>query len=292
MEIKGVKCLEFYWFGYLLLQTIEYFGEISNDTYNTDKKVFYHGLDKQMLFDSFTQTFNIPLSVSKNKNIAANFAKQNGIILLLKSTYKYNNMTCNDVYNNNTRFMSVTLLSDFGEFEDECIYFGLNNSLTILDIINQKNKDYGNELYKYIKCIKWFQLFLDNIGLNHKYQYLNFVSKILNRNEQQQLYSMLLCVIHNNNHNLSQEIPEYIYHLFLYFCLKKEKIEFYRLNQYHFILEFKELLSLILMDNYQYHKIFFEENNRYHFPYSNEKLKQIFNNIKKIKDINGKWDEI
>ena len=285
MTVRPVKSIEYYWFGYLLFQTIEYF----SDTIDKTQKIsFYHGLNKRMVFNSYKQTFNIPLSVTNTKNVAENFSTKNGIILQLKSTYKPNDYYFDYKWNDNTRFISVALLSDFGEFEDESIYFGVNNKLLIYNIIDRKNE---MSLYKYIKCINWLQAFIDGIGYYFTYKYLNYTSLILNNFEKNRLNIMLDCAI--NVKNKKNILPKYLYHLFLYFCLKRDELNFRELYKYKFIYEYKEILTLILDDGYKpenLFQIYSNKNNKKlcYFPVSHIKIKRIFKNINKYKDINGK----
>ena len=92
---------------------------------------------------------------------------------------------------------------------------------------------------------------------------------------------MILYVINHSNKSL----PLYVYHLFLYFCLKTKVINFDSLNRYGFILKYSELLSLILIDNYDYNKLLKKDNNDYYFPFSKMKIKKIFNNIETFGNI-------
>ena len=79
--------------------------------------------------------------------------------------------------------MSLKLISDFSEFEDEFLYFGGNNELRIINIIDLNDKNNGNKLYIYIKIINWFQRIL----YYHEWKYdkyANLLSLILNKSEQ------------------------------------------------------------------------------------------------------------
>ena len=159
-DIKYIKNIEYYYFCRNLYITIEYYGIKSNNNYNSDDHKFYSGLNKKFLFQSYGNVFSLPLSVTKTKKVALKFAGNNGIVIQIKSKWKYNNKYDPTYFynkSNNTRYMSLKLISNYGEFEDECLYFGGNNELRIINIIDLNDKNNGNKLYKYIKTIIWFQ---------------------------------------------------------------------------------------------------------------------------------------
>ena len=58
-------------------------------------------------------------------------------IVMIINMDKYGNIRCVKI---DTKYMSLLLLSDFNEFEDECFYFGGNNDLRIINIIYLNNK--------------------------------------------------------------------------------------------------------------------------------------------------------
>ena len=47
----------------------------------------------------------------------------------------------------------------------------------------------------------------------------------------------IICVININNNNSTFMIPTYVYHSFLYFCLKKTRVGFNGISNYDFIIK-------------------------------------------------------
>ena len=271
-DIKYIKNIEYYYFSRNLYITIEYYGIKSDNIYNSDNDIFYSGLNKKFLFESYGNVFTLPLSVTKTKKVANKFAGDNGIVIQIKSKWKYNNDNYWNSKSNNTRYMSLKLLSNYGEFEDECLYFGGNNELRIINIIDLNDKNNGNKLYKYIKTIIWFQKTLDLFEWKYYDFYANLLSLLLNKSEQNILIIILNGIINNNNND--NKIPLYIQHLYKYFCLKKQKIDITDWDDNEFIKSFNSFLSLFFDDDCDYNKLDYN-----YYPSNQIKIKRLFENI-------------
>ena len=274
-RLKAIESLEYYYFGRNLYIAIEYFGVKSNNDYNSDNNTFYTGLNSKFLFEKYGHTFDLPLSVTEQSEVAANFAK-NGIIIRIKAKWKYIDNIL-EKRNNNTRYMSLKLLSDYGEFENECLYFGGHNELRIIDIIDLSDKTHGSKLTQYIKTLNWLDKTINN---EWKYdKYANLLSLILTKKEQSILLKILRFIV--NNGTILDNIPVYIQHLYQYFCLKQSRINFDNIHSDPFIYKFKEFMLLFLNDNCKYTALGrdISMNEGYYFPINKIKIKKLFKNI-------------
>ena len=95
----------FYWFGRYLSCAIELFGDTA-----TEKTLLYRGVSVPFLFNAFSTVYEVPLSTTRAKNVAQQFATESGIVLVLSPKYK------NEI--NSSRYLDVGLLG-LSDYDNE-----------------------------------------------------------------------------------------------------------------------------------------------------------------------------
>ena len=196
--------------------------------------------------------------------------------------------------------MSLKKISDYAEFEDETLFFGYYNDLSIVNIIDNNNNETNDKNKKiqtwrtYFKILNWFQILICNnkfLRKNKEFnECINIPSLILTDSEQ----SILINILKNitNDNIIIDDIPLYIYHLYQYFCFTKDEIDFDGFEGISFIYEFKHLLLLLLDNDYDNNKLDKNINingnlfKHIYFPINTIKVKKIFKSLSKYKDCN------
>eukprot|EP01084_Bolivina_argentea_P259872 438687_1 len=122
---------KYYFLSRFLFEAIEFWGEpLRND------QIIHHGLNSELLFESFTSHFHAPISTTPYKESAINFAGQDGIILYLKNGNKGINNKQEIISRfqpNQARFIDVSIYSDYNN-ECEWLFFGNSIIFEVVDI--------------------------------------------------------------------------------------------------------------------------------------------------------------
>ena len=207
--------IPFYFFGSFLYIAVEYYGTGRYSLKKKDKHdttTYYHGLSCKMTFDTLSTEFCSPTSVTSSLRVAKQFAKDNGIILILKPMFKGPH--------NYTKYMDVECISDYIG-EEERIYFGWRNHLLITDIISQPN---NYELGKY-ECVcfetyfnpfNWFGKVTRGYSYGRNSKYYNLSSLEF---EERKILNRIIC---NYLGRKKYNIPKYIETLFKHYCIHKK----------------------------------------------------------------------
>ena len=141
-DIVDKHCKNFYHFGRFLYAAIKFFGE------KMDKNIrVYHGLNKIMVFESFSYFAAGPTSTSIDKTIAHNFSQNDGIVLELKCRVLTEQWRAT--------YFNCEVFSDYPN-EKERLF--LQSQLIIDTVIDTKSmKDYCT----YFKIFQWLQMIVE-----------------------------------------------------------------------------------------------------------------------------------
>lgn len=195
---------QFYYFGRTLCEAIEFYGKEMRNSMEV-----YHGLDKEMAFESYTAYFNQPISTTPNINIAYQFSKGTGIVLTFKKEKNSQNTP---------KYLDVSWLSSFKN-EKEKLFYGESVKFSIVDIIkldeNQKFRSYKEEVAM-----------------------MNMLERCITCNpidlsKEKTIHRLVDCIKKSVHQNLSQpkeksekkDKMSYEEHLFLQFCTSQESIK-------------------------------------------------------------------
>eukprot|EP01084_Bolivina_argentea_P053493 98212_1 len=126
---------EFFYFTKLLYETVNIYGIICGGNENRIKR-FYHGINKEMLFDSLSCNISSPFSTTSSFAVAVHFSKNVGMILEL-SAHAF------------LKYWNCSWLSDFGN-ENEKLFIGGFYPFSFVNII-QPSK--GLDHSKYASCL-------------------------------------------------------------------------------------------------------------------------------------------
>ena len=87
LEFNEKRNSSYYWMSRILRETVECFGIIINDS---KIKKYYHGANKQLIFEKFVLRFKGPISTTSSFEIATLFSDNNGIIVQFEQYTKFN----------------------------------------------------------------------------------------------------------------------------------------------------------------------------------------------------------
>eukprot|EP01084_Bolivina_argentea_P135166 238236_1 len=134
----------FYFLGKYLYQAVNWFGV--NHKYSKTK-IFYHGINKPLLFPrTYRSVINCPLSTSSSREVAINFATNEGIILEITVYTQYAKAYGIEHI---PKHFPLSWLSDYGN-EHEHLFVQHAGRLTIENILLLKD---GMELRLVLQCI-------------------------------------------------------------------------------------------------------------------------------------------
>eukprot|EP01084_Bolivina_argentea_P020850 38730_1 len=164
----------------IFYETIRIFG-----TQCKPGNVFYHGLNRRLVFDSFTPEFQCPISATTSIQVASSFAGYNGIMLCLEAT-----QSTNDVY------FDVEWLSNYPNERERL--FAQTIGLHIVNLYDQSLDGQSNKA-----ILKSFALF-EQIFSSRTGEYYMFT---LSRESKQTTQQILQILIDNylNNHEISDK---------------------------------------------------------------------------------------
>eukprot|EP01084_Bolivina_argentea_P196604 337025_1 len=216
----------YYYFSRYLHESV---GAFCNFTTCRNVFEFYHGINKQMIFDSMSCIMYQPFSTTSSYHVAISFSNPGGMILEVRPS----GATC---------YFNCSWLSDFS-YENEMLFIGCKEPILIIDIINivtgEQHKIYtkaialldamtsgvyfqGDDGTTFAKCMRYYQqnrkmLTLTQCGAKPlskilRYITIELVKHELYRNEKQQKH-------------IKSKLPLYIDHLFHHICLAKKMIE-------------------------------------------------------------------
>eukprot|EP01084_Bolivina_argentea_P271506 462033_1 len=296
-------CDNFYHWGKWLNDAIYTFG----DKMKSDQRLF-HGLDKKMLFKSFSTDFNTPTSTTSSfKTASIKFAQNRGIVLSLKPRWKSSSKW------NRTKKMNISWISNYCD-ELEHLFYGNFNQLLIEEIWDIGPSNYA--CGEYIKALQLLQMMCDgNIGNveynmdivqhedalrkldssqveKYKYIYDNIfflkqtvisLMKLIN-NELMIDRTFEESKINDDNEelpvmNFKGDIPVYVKHMMRYFCRNREKIA---------ILNGMEYLKQLIQKTYQNEADFYKNEVYVHCPYCEDELLSNMKYNEIMQDVNMK----
>ena len=159
--------LEFRNLGYLLQKTVKVNG---TEVEKGKTKIFYHGINTELMFTSTLSRFCGPISTSSEWEVACSFTKQKGIILELNDGTLLSNESC-------SIYFDCEYLSDFA-YEKEKFFIGGKAPLKIVSIFHVRLKqNYGT----YISLINLLlSVIKGDISINLKERDEKAIVKLLN----------------------------------------------------------------------------------------------------------------
>eukprot|EP01084_Bolivina_argentea_P283251 485054_1 len=131
--IDRFRC--YYFLSRFLFCGIEFWGQpLKGD------QVVFHGLNKELLFESFSTHFHAPMSTTPTKESVVNFAGDDGIILTLRNGNKQINekYIISKFQSDQPRYLDVSIFSDFGQ-ENEWLFFGTSIIFEVCNIRKMRN---------------------------------------------------------------------------------------------------------------------------------------------------------
>eukprot|EP01084_Bolivina_argentea_P028639 53200_1 len=166
----------------LLIECVQCYGKLGSPN-----KKYYRGVSQQFMFRKFLARYYVPLSTTKNFQVAVGFTQETGMVMELKK------------YNNYVSSFACSMLSDFDN-EKETLFFGEGTILRI------------NSLYMYDSGWQNFKHYVDAIE-----QILNIVNGSISwsqTNNMKHVIGSILPKLYNNCTPLPQYIESLLkYHL-------------------------------------------------------------------------------
>eukprot|EP01084_Bolivina_argentea_P159530 277826_1 len=184
----------YYWFGKLLREAVEVFGNVLVD----DGLALYHGIDHPLYFTKMIAKFYAPTSTSKNRDIAARFAGDGGMILEF------------GIYERNSFYFDC-FISAYDR-EEEYLFIGGFVALKIKNILHfdAQSGDIHN-YHQHLVCIQCFFAALSSINIDQQ-----LLSSLPDINDE--FCSLIKNRISVNNVDFDHELPTYIINLFDFRC--------------------------------------------------------------------------
>merc|ERR1712062_247383 len=206
----------FYWFGRYLECALMLYGRKPKR-----KQIFYHGLDGQFLFDSFSAVFEIPLSTTNDTTVAQRFTEDSGVILCFSLKFKLSQ--------NTSYYLSISGsgLSDYNETE---YLFAGDAILAITDLIVMGSMSEPESYKTYMKCFLYWERILEQTNESRKKYAFGVISEKTKGKWMTAQRECLVPLIKRRMHLLDDEDKEkvgpplYIMRLFNHFCDRKSSV--------------------------------------------------------------------
>ena len=204
----------------------------------TPETVVWHGVERQMKFESFAPYFECPTSTSTSKIVAQGFSGWGGMILKLKSKFKNSCSVMLDV-------------SVFSNYPEECERLFVKETLIIHDVMMRVDDEWTS-FGLYFQALVYFEVCCKISGLNNlstvyccwclfygqKITTGNATNDSWNISESKKVQKTLALIISdyvdarsNVKAVLTSKIPRYIRTLFKHYCSKNIKPDFHGIDQ-------------------------------------------------------------